>query len=76
MEDELNKYRAIGTVEECRDARERQRAKKAKQGKFSLNGKQILPQKYNCIYSCQNCLHQIKIMQNYCDNCGQAIDWR
>ncbi len=74
---ELEDYYAIGTVEECREARERQRGKKPE---FELNlsdytsrfvcecGKRIIVK------------HDSGVMNNhdapnYCSNCGQRFDW-
>ena len=73
---ENQQYRAIGTVEECREAMERQRAKK--------------PVEYeDKYYGCPVCdnvlLHKWKRYPvtfvdkrnglPYCLSCGQAIDW-
>lgn len=73
---ELKKYRAIGTVEECREARERQMAKK--------------PVEYeDKYYACPTCgnvlmykwekyplqLKDKKCGLPYCLLCGQTIDW-
>lgn len=66
--DEIQQYRAIGTVEECREARERQRAKK--------------PVKDECNHDCcPNCGWVVYKDEwggrylPYCENCGQAIDF-
>lgn len=68
MFEETNQYRAIGTVEECREARERQRSKK--------------PIKDECNHDCcPNCgwiVYQDEYGGRYlphCENCGQAISW-
>lgn len=75
--EEIQQYRAIGAVEECREARERQRGKKPE---FELNlsdytsrfvcecGKRIIVK------------HDSGVMNNhdapnYCSNCGQRFDW-
>lgn len=61
---ENEKYHEIGTVEECREARERQTAKKP-----------ILNENSNVMF-CPVC--ERKIRRNYdlhCSGCGQAIDW-
>ena len=63
---ELNQYRAIGTVEECREARERQRAKKYKI---------IEPCKSVTYYQCPCCNELLHINENFCGECGQAILW-
>lgn len=71
--EEIQQYRAIGTVEECREARERQRAKKP-----------VCPY-LKSLPTCPNCgevdLQQENekgnVVANYdfCPDCGQAIDW-
>ena len=74
--DELEQYRAIGTVEECREAMERQRAKKPVE----------YEDKYYGCPSCDNILmhkwerypFQMKDRKNglpYCLSCGQKLDW-
>lgn len=67
---EIQQYRAIGTVEECREARERQRAKKvviSHNGCVKDNGKAFCP-------NCGLDIHG-KGMVGHCFRCGQAIDW-
>lgn len=62
----LEQYRSIGTVEECREAMERQRAKKYIKGRvFKTLG----------YYQCPICGGLLMSKENFCDNCGQAIDW-
>ena len=62
---EIQQYRAVGTVEECREARERQRMKKPIHGGP---------------YACPNC-HTIMLQGAFeakgkcCKECGQSIDW-
>lgn len=62
--EEVQQYPQIGTVEECRTAREKQIPKKpdfTEDKEFALcpccNGKSLLDK------------------QKYCDNCGQKLDW-
>ena len=73
---EIQQYRAIGTVEECREAMERQRAKKPVEYEDNY---------YGCP-SCDNILmhkwerypFQMKDRKNglpYCLSCGQKLDW-
>lgn len=63
--DSCAEYEAIGTVEECREARERQIPKKLIHGG---------------LYACPNC-HTIMLQGAFeargkcCKECGQAIDW-
>ncbi len=65
--EEIQQYREIGTVEECREARERQMAKKP-----------ILDTIYHQQYYCPNCedfLARKNGNKPYHCICGQAIDW-
>ncbi len=60
----LQKYQALGTVEELREAMEKQRAKKP-----------ILNKTMN-IYFCPVCERHINYeYSKFCSGCGQAIDW-
>lgn len=73
--EELEQYRKIGTVEECRKAVEKQKPKKPK-----LNYKPRFLGKatYTCP-KCGNCrLEEFaneRQNNNYCWDCGQAIQW-
>lgn len=71
--EEIQHYRAIGTVEECREAVEKQKAKK------------IIIESY-CPTECPTCGHELStsLGDGYykyptflkrCPNCGQAIQW-
>lgn len=62
---EIQKYRVIGTVDECREASEKQKAKKPIQdgGRF-IN-----------YYKCPLCNEYITFNKKFCENCGKAIDW-
>ena len=65
--EELQQYRATGTLEECREARERQRGKKP-----------ILDTIYHQQYYCPNCEDFLSRKNgNKPNHCiyGQAIDW-
>lgn len=67
--DELEQYRAIGTVEECREARERQRTKKLElYGDFE-DGKLLCP---NCE---EDLMDLAECGFNCCPYCGQKLDW-
>lgn len=59
---EIQQYREIGTVEECREAVEKQKAKKPE---YINNG----------ISVCRECGHKLKRCYDYCPECGQAIQW-
>ena len=78
---ELLRYRQIGTVEECREAVEKQIAKKPEfvDTRFMHNGKHISDgcQLQKC-YKCPNCNQHIFHVWDdelYCKYCGQHIDW-
>lgn len=60
---ELREYKKLGTLEEVREAVEKQKRKK--------------PCASNRCYVCPHCglVASIKIKHNYCDACGQHIDW-
>ena len=74
--EEVQKYRAIGTIDECREAVEKQKAKKPKEYEDKF-------------YGCPTCgnilLHKwekypTKLMNKknglpYCLGCGQKLDW-
>ena len=75
--EEVQKYRKIGTVEECRAWKEKQNAKKIIS--FDYNNGTVN-------YGCPVCKRKIisKIdgkwsggrFNEYCDRCGQKLDWR
>lgn len=60
---ELQQYHAIGTLEECRTAREKQIPKKV----LSTQDKKIA--------LCPCCGKGLSDKQKYCDNCGCKLDW-
>ena len=66
--EEIQQYRAIGTVEECREAVEKQKAKKVIDRDLDLG-----------YYTCPSCGTAISFMEDgykshkFCLNCGQAI---
>ena len=64
--DEWILYHKIGTVEECREAKERQKTKKYKK---------IHPCKSVTYYQCLCCNGLLHINENFCGECGQAILW-
>lgn len=80
--DECAEYAAIGTVEKCREAVEKQTAKRPEfvDTRFMNNGKYISDgcQLQKC-YKCPNCNQHIFHVWDdelYCKYCGQHIDWR
>ena len=80
--EEIQQYRAIGTVEECREAVEKQ---KPKAPKDSLKIKPVIDENGayvdadTTIYLlCPNCGEMVGIDENvdkFCHECGQAIQW-
>lgn len=77
--EEIQQYREIGTVEECRAARERRTQRRALRRKCSKCDK-------DCDGLCEDytdrCPECKKVIYNehgvtyaYCPNCGQALDW-
>lgn len=64
--EEIQQYRAIGTVKECLEVRERQKPKKYKK---------IHPCKSVTYYQCSCCNWLLHINENFCGECGQAILW-
>ena len=80
--EEVQQYSQIGTVEECREAVEKQTAKRPEfvDTRFMNNGKHISDgcQLQKC-YKCPNCnKHIFHVWDDelYCKYCGQHIDWR
>lgn len=71
--EEHMRYRAIGTVEDCREVMERQIAKKVNNRTLlrDLNG-----DPYSVRGDCPNC-GNIGLLSNtdYCNACGQKLDW-
>ena len=78
---EIQQYRAIGTVEECREAVEKQ---KPKAPKDSLKIKPVIDENGAYVDAdvtvyllCPNCGEMVGIDENvdkFCHECGQAID--
>ena len=65
--EEIQKYRVIGTPEECRQAMEKQKAKKPIQiTSTKKDGK---------IGKCPCCESIIGEDMIWCDDCGQKLDW-
>lgn len=72
---EIQQYRAIGTVEECREAMERQMAKKPSYNASGCDkyGNDIWDE-----WLCPNCGARYEVGYDdydYCPYCGQAILW-
>ena len=67
--EEIQKYRVIGTVEECQEARERQRAKKPVNLEYVRDD-------YSWTGECPHCRAYVSENTRYCLICGQKLDWR
>lgn len=69
---EVQQYRKIGTVEECREAMEKQNAKKPDyEGDGYADGHMVYD-----IWICPNCGEEYEVDYDdykHCPNCGQAI---
>lgn len=75
--DELEQYRAIGTVEECRETMERQKMKKPKREIRDRDLKigNVTFRAGTTVYLCHSCKKGITGSDDYCRWCGQSIDW-
>ena len=74
--EEIQQYRAIGTVEECREARERQIAKKPIEYEDKYYGCPICDNVL--MFKWEKYPTHLKDKKDglpYCLSCGQAIDW-
>lgn len=65
--EEIQQYRAIGTVDECRKAREKQSPKKPK-------GRCQTRYMWDAAY-CPVCDCGVTARWNFCQRCGQSIEW-
>lgn len=74
--EEIQRYRSIGTVEECREAREKQKPKKfiVIQGSCFRKDKSGEEQ-HEIICLCPACKGK-DLKKGYPCKCGQIIDWR
>lgn len=64
--EEIQKYRTIGTVIECREAVRKQRVKKPIDGSM---------RKVLGYYQCPSCGGLLTTKEHFCGSCGQAILW-
>lgn len=65
----LRHYQEIGTVEECREAVEKQKPKKP------LGGADINGNEYMICRECSTIVEDGEWRAMYCPDCGQAIQW-
>lgn len=72
--EEMQQYRQIGTVEECREAVEKQNSKNPDyEGDGYSNGQLVYD-----TWICPCCGHHYEVDYDdydYCPKCGQKIDW-
>lgn len=73
--EEVQQYRKIGTVEECREAVEKQTAKKPDYEGDGYSDGQLVYDTWICL-SCGQHYEVDYDRYDYCPNCGQHIDWR
>lgn len=62
---ENQEYKHLGTLEEVREAVERQHAKKPSP-MFGIYGR---------VYECKECGNELEMYSKYCPFCGQKQDW-
>lgn len=72
---EIQRYREIGTVEECKKAREKQNPKKPIPINYQKYANKIENADFlEDSYLCPNCKTVIR-SGSYCNRCGQKINW-
>ena len=74
--EEIQQYRAIGTVEECREAREKQKGKKPiilSEQSAESEGKLYIAKYFKCP-TCGNTSTYFGGLPNNCHNCGQSLE--
>lgn len=69
---EIQQYKAIGTAEECREAREKQIGKKPNKSDVHPYFRKHCSNIYSCPFCNKKLTHH---KQKFCQYCGQAIDW-
>ena len=67
--EEIQQYRAIGTLEECKEAMEKQKVKPLEE-KVNPNFPHL-----GKMYYCACGVAYLEKGAKYCGNCGQRIDW-
>lgn len=72
--EEVQQYRQIGTVEECREAVEKQTSKKPDYEGDGYSDGQLVYDTWIC--PCCGQHYEVDCDRyDYCPNCGQHIDW-
>lgn len=78
---ELEKYKSIGTVEDCKESVERMKPNKAEfvDTRFRHHGKNVSDGcSLDKCYKCPNCnshIFHVFDSESHCKFCGQSIDW-
>lgn len=71
---ELAEYRKLGTVEECLEAREKQRKKRPRYEADGYADGRLAYDTWIC--PCCGARHEVDYEEyDHCPDCGQAIDW-
>ena len=65
IKDELEEYKQLGTLEEVREAVDRQQA----------NEPSPMLGIYGRVYECKECGNELEMYSKYCPFCGQKQDW-
>jgi hypothetical protein len=73
--EEIQKYRAIGTVEECRVAVEKQTARKGIREKIKKGYNRGMHHYYCPVCYEKGDLRNKYNVGSYCSDCGQKLDW-
>lgn len=70
--EEIQQYRAIGTLDECREAVERMKPKKVKKIQIPNTSWSKACTRFECP-SCNKYLNYMEL--SHCGLCGQCLDW-
>lgn len=73
--EEIQQYRAIGTVEECRAAMEKQTAKKGIREEIKKGYNRGMHHYYCPVCYEKGDLRNKYNVGSYCSDCGQKLDW-
>ena len=72
--EEVRQYRAIGTVEECRDAVEKQKPKKPIEHRYNNPIARFINGDVKTYYNCPNCNALYVERDKTCYKCGQMLN--